>query len=189
MLILYDPAFAARVRDWHTLRSDLEVEAFVIVDEFTTRNGPAVIPAHTMLAEVFSILEDWGWLEGLSMYEIIAVGVYLLLGVTIAVGIAAVFQKRSVEEPISHGHSANLGPLAALATIAEEAHRHSPPDLNPLPWTPPSSLGPVGDNSPKAIPTLVELSERLGVLEARLDQIAHARETSINRSSETVRMS
>ena len=67
------------------------------------------------------------------MDGIIGVGVHLLLGVAIAVGIIAAFQKRSVAEPISQGHSDSLGPLATLATIAEEAHRQSPPDPNPLP--------------------------------------------------------
>ena len=123
------------------------------------------------------------------MDEIIAVGVYLLLGVTIAVAIVAIFQKRSVEEPISQGHSGSSAHLSALAAIAEEAHRHSPPDLSALPWTPASSLVPVGDDSPKAIPNLVELSKRLDALEARLDRIAGGPETSFNRTRDTVRLS
>jgi len=110
-----------------------------------------------------------------------------LLGVTIAVGITAVFQKRPVAAPISHGHSASLGPLATLATIAEEANRQSPPDLHPLPWTPAAALVPVGDEGPKAI-TLTELSERLDVVEARLDHIAGGPETSFNRTTDTVRV-
>jgi len=73
--------------------------------------------------------------------------------------------------------------------MAEETHRHSPPDLNTLPWSPASPLVRVEDDSPKAIPTLDELSERLGVVEARLDQIAGVRETFVNRSSEIVRLS
>jgi hypothetical protein len=123
--------------------------------------------------------------EGLKMSWIVGVGVYLLLGLVIAVGIIAVFHK----EPTSKSRLGSSAPLAALAVIAEEAHRHSPPDLNPLPWTPASPLVPVGDDSPKAIPTVVELSERLDGLEARLDQIGGVRETSFNRSSETVRRS
>ncbi len=35
------------------------------------------------------------WQEDIKMYEIVGVGVYLLLGVAIAVGIIAVFQKPS----------------------------------------------------------------------------------------------
>jgi hypothetical protein len=123
--------------------------------------------------------------EGLKMSGIVGVGVYLLLGLVIAVGIIAVFHK----EPTNKSRLGSSAPLAALAVIAEEAHRHSPPDLNPLPWTPASPLVPVGDDSLKAIPTLAELSERLDVLEARLDQIAGVRETSFNTNSETVRLS
>ena len=122
------------------------------------------------------------------MDGIIGVGVHLLLGVAIVVGIIAAFQKRSVAEPISQGRSGSLAPLAALA-MAEETHRHSPLDLNTLPWSPASPLVRVEDDSPKAIPTLDELSERLGVVEARLDQIAGVRETFVNRSSEIVRLS
>ena len=123
------------------------------------------------------------------MSGIVGVGVYLSLGFVIAVGIIAVFHKGLLEEPTSKSRLGSSAPLAALAVIAEEAHRHSPPALNSLPWTPASPLVPVGDESPKAIPTLVELSERLDVLEARLDQIAGVRETSFNRNSETVRLS
>jgi len=123
------------------------------------------------------------------MAEIIAVGVYLLLGVTIAVGIVAMFQKRPVVEPISRGHSDSLRPLATLATIAEEANRHSRPDLSTLPWRPGSPLVPAEGNSPKAIPTLDELSERLAVLEVRVDEISGVRATSVIRTNETVGIS
>ena len=119
------------------------------------------------------------------MYEMIAVGVYLLLAVAIAVGIIALFQKRSVEEPISQGHSGRLAPLAALAAIAEEAHRHSRPDLSALPWTPASALAPGEDDGL----TLTKLSERLHVVEARLDHIAGGQETSFTRTRDAVRLS
>ena len=68
MLRLYDPEFAARVCEWHELSSDLDLESFTLVDEFSRKRGPAVIPAYTMLAEIFSILEGCGLFKYVAPY-------------------------------------------------------------------------------------------------------------------------
>ena len=68
MLRLYDPEFAMRVCEWHELSSDLDLESFTLVDEFSRKRGPAVIPTHTMLAEIFSILEGCGLFRYVAPY-------------------------------------------------------------------------------------------------------------------------
>ena len=68
MLRLYDPEFAMRVCEWHELSSDLDLESFTLVDEFSRKRGPAAIPAHTMLAEIFSILEGCGLFRYVAPY-------------------------------------------------------------------------------------------------------------------------
>ncbi len=106
------------------------------------------------------------------IYGLIGIGVYLLLGLAIVVGVIAVFQNslsRQRREP-----SGSLAPLEALANIAEEAHRHNPPEQTALPWIPPPAPVAVQADSPQKTPTpsLAEISERLKVLEFRVDQIS-----------------
>jgi hypothetical protein len=105
------------------------------------------------------------------MYEAVGIGVYLVLGLVILVAILAVFR---------NGEREGLTPLTTLLNIAEEAHRHpdkraqpwASPSAHALPWViPPAPVGAYAKNQ-KATPTLGEISERLDVIEARLNLIA-----------------
>lgn len=104
------------------------------------------------------------------MSEVIGVGVYLLLGLVIAVGIIAIFRNgAAVKTPASR----SLAPLVALAAIAEDAQRHNRRDQHALPWAIPPALVPMEGQTESdiATPTLQELSQRLDVMESRLHRI------------------
>ena len=58
MLTLYDPGFARRAREWHELSSDVVLESFVIVEEFSRRGGPAVIAAYPPEAQSAKQIAD-----------------------------------------------------------------------------------------------------------------------------------
>src|SRR5215203_3776824 len=123
------------------------------------------------------------------MSGIVGVGMYLLLGLVIVVAIISVSQSSLEERRSSQGHPTDLAPLTALAAIAEEAQRHSAPDLSALPWAPASPLAPLGESCPQAPPTLLELSKRVERLEAQLESIGGLPETSVNRSSKPAQLS
>jgi hypothetical protein len=128
MLTLYDREFAGRVREWHTLSSDVVSESFIIVEEFNRKIGPAAIPAYTMLAEVFSILEGCGLFKYVSPYYQFT-GPTVILPDTVRAAVYRLLDTQDADE-ISHPEK--------IVTCTRS--RHLPPDLSGLDKAPRSFI-------------------------------------------------
>ena len=105
------------------------------------------------------------------MQEAVGVGVCIILGLIIAVAVIAVVQDAARREESRNATTGGLAPLAVLADIAEEVHRHGKRE-HVLPWAISPASSPVrahADSHKRT--TLEELSERIHVIEARLDRM------------------
>ena len=111
-----------------------------------------------------------GYAKGWAMDAIIGVGIYLMLGLAIAVAIIAVFRYAPADVKSGDTISYSRAPLAALVDIAEEAQRDRR-DQHVLPWEIPTAALAPDHDSHKAAPTLEQISQRLDVLESRLRRI------------------
>ena len=109
------------------------------------------------------------------MNETIGAAVYFVLALAIALGVRAAFSKAGPKKKMNRVTAHTRSPLAALAEIAEEAQRQNPSaeHEHALPWVIPTALAPVGTyiENKKAATTVEEISERLEVIESRLDRI------------------
>jgi len=109
------------------------------------------------------------------MNETIGVAVYFVLALAVVVGFRAAFSKvgsgKTLEKVSAHARSPRAAPIENM----KRAHRQSAPaQQHFLPWAIPTALAPAQYHleNKKTATSVKTISERLEILELRLDRIA-----------------
>jgi hypothetical protein len=110
------------------------------------------------------------------MNEAIGAAVYLVLALAVVAGIRAAFSQAAPRKKLDSVTAHARSPRAAIGDNTKKAQRPSPPAQHghALPWVIPTALAPAANHTEnkKAAAPVKTISQRLEIIELRLDRIA-----------------